>query len=62
MAKVTFSLEAVEDADVNQEGFCISCGFCQGGCEPDAREYTCEDCGENTVYGAQKILLMGLVK
>lgn len=43
-------------------GFCISCGNDQRGCEPDAQEYTCESCGKPTVYGADEILLQGLVK
>lgn len=40
-------------------GFCLACGNQQDGCEPDAREYKCEDCGERQVYGAQEVLLMG---
>jgi len=39
-------------------GICIDCGSEQGGCEPDARKYKCEDCGKNTVYGAEELLLM----
>ena len=38
-------------------GFCISCGEEQGGCEPDARGYPCECCNENTVYGAEELLI-----
>ena len=38
-------------------GFCIACGSEQGGCEPDAREYACENCGERKVYGASELLL-----
>ena len=30
-------------------GFCLSCGNEQGGCEPDARRYQCEACGERQV-------------
>ncbi len=40
-------------------GFCISCGMQQEGCEPDAREYPCENCDDNQVYGAQELLIMG---
>lgn len=39
-------------------GFCISCGNEQDGCEPDAREYECERCGERKVYGAEELLVM----
>lgn len=39
-------------------GFCIACGYEQDGCEPDACEYECEECGEPTVYGAQELVMM----
>ena len=40
-------------------GFCLACKEEADGCEPDAREYECESCGEREVYGASEILLMG---
>ena len=40
-------------------GICLNCGGEQGGCEPDAREYPCESCGECQVYGAEEIMLCG---
>jgi predicted amidophosphoribosyltransferase len=39
-------------------GFCIACGADADGCEPDAENYHCEDCGENQVFGAEQILFM----
>lgn len=39
-------------------GVCVKCGYQQYGVEPDARGYQCEDCGQNTVYGAEECLLM----
>lgn len=27
------------------------------GCEPDARRYECEECGERGVYGTEELLL-----
>jgi predicted RNA-binding Zn-ribbon protein involved in translation (DUF1610 family) len=42
-------------------GYCISCGVEVSGVEPDAREYTCEDCGAEQVYGIEELLVMGLV-
>jgi len=39
-------------------GFCIECGHKQYECEGDAREYECEVCGENKVYGAEELVLM----
>ena len=37
-------------------GLCIACGAERGQCEPDAQEYECEECEQNTVYGAQELL------
>ena len=38
-------------------GFCKACGADQEGCEPDARNYTCESCGKPEVYGAEECLM-----
>ena len=43
-------------------GICRGCGYEQGGCEPDAREYECESCGERMVYGLEELLMMGCVE
>ncbi len=37
-------------------GFCTACGEEQYYCEPDAREYECETCGEHKVFGAEELL------
>lgn len=56
-------MAAAEDQmfDLSNPGFCIKCGAYHDGCEPDAAKYPCEECGEKAVYGAQEILLRGLV-
>jgi len=41
-------------------GFCIACGADHDGCEPDAREYKCDQCGERKVYGAEEVLMMAI--
>ena len=41
---------------MGSEGFCVRCGASRSGCEPDAREYPCESCGENAVYGACELV------
>ena len=53
-------MEAVEESmmDMSNPGFCLSCGNQQDGCEPDARNYECENCGKNQVYGAEELLIM----
>lgn len=45
----------------NYDGFCIACGKTQSGVEPDARCYECESCGAAKVYGAEQLVVMGLV-
>ena len=54
-------IEAVErhNTTLDNPGICLSCGEEQDGCEPDARKYECELCGEQQVYGADEILLCG---
>jgi NADH pyrophosphatase NudC (nudix superfamily) len=49
------ALELVEE-DSNT-GICIKCGNKQCA-EPDARNYECEECGANQVFGAEEIILM----
>jgi hypothetical protein len=49
-------MEAVQDDD--NMGFCLACGEEAFGVEPDARNYECESCGANRVYGAEEILIM----
>ena len=55
------SIEYVMTLSENYEGFCLACGKTQSGVEPDARRYTCESCGSPKVYGAEELVLMGLV-
>lgn len=54
-------LEAMERGmtTLDNPGFCTACGKEAEGCEPDARRYTCEHCGEKRVFGAEW-LAMGL--
>jgi len=52
-------VEAVEASmtGLDNPGFCIKCGEDADGCEPDARKYECECCGERGVFGAEELLL-----
>jgi predicted RNA-binding Zn-ribbon protein involved in translation (DUF1610 family) len=52
----TDELMEIAGAD-NNEGICTACGEVASCVEPDAREYTCESCGEAKVFGAEEILL-----
>lgn len=51
-------LDAVErqQTSLDNPGFCNACGEEQEGCEPDARNYTCEHCGAKQVFGAEEFL------
>lgn len=57
-----FSMEEIEDASETMSGFCLACGESKDCCEPDARNYKCESCDNNLVFGAEELLLMGYVK
>jgi hypothetical protein len=54
-------LEAVERANTSLDnpGICLLCGQDADSCEPDARRYECESCGERGVYGAEEVLIGG---
>ena len=47
-------INAIEMDD--NSGFCFHCGEDAYGCEPDAEQYECENCGRNAVYGAEMTL------
>lgn len=42
---------------LDNPGFCLECGAEAEGCEPDARKYECDCCGEHAVYGAEELML-----
>ena len=51
-----------ELADSNG-GLCLSCGELKwGDCEPDARNYPCEECDKRRVYGAEEDRMMGAIE
>ena len=56
-------MEAAEEQLIGDgsAGFCIICGEERDGCEPDARNYPCEACGANKVFGASELILMGWI-
>jgi cytidylate kinase len=54
--------EDFREASNNNEGRCIACGAEVGsGIEPDARNYKCEECGQEQVFGMDELLLDALV-
>jgi hypothetical protein len=61
--RFTVSLEELEETTFGDstDGICLSCGERQSGCEPDARRYKCESCGENNVFGIPDAVMSGQV-
>jgi hypothetical protein len=60
----TFTMSAEEYAGYEDEmiGLCLTCGAERYGCEPDAREYPCEECEALAVYGVPELLIMGEIE
>jgi len=57
----TFTLEQIYEMQEEEGGWCLTCGEEAYGIEPDARKYKCEACGARAVYGAEEMVVMGLV-
>ena len=60
---ITMSVEQYEEATMGLDnpGVCLACGEEAYGVEPDARNYTCEACGESKVFGLEEALMMGAI-
>ncbi len=43
---------------LDSPGVCVACGDDAEGVEPDAEGYTCETCGEDSVFGAEQLLFV----
>lgn len=61
LTRYKFTLEEIEEASENQQGFCIACGEARDSCEPDARHYDCDNCGQYKVFGVDELAIMGYV-
>lgn len=60
MNKVEFTIEQIEEAIQDMEGFCTNCeDIVDVRCEPDAQGYLCPYCNSNTVMGVENALMMG---
>lgn len=57
LARVMRACEA-EMNDCENPGFCLACGADADGCEPDARNYECDECEQPMVFGAAEVLMM----
>jgi len=61
MFQFELAQEEYQELQDSNGGFCIKCGSETYGIEPDAHEYECEECGEKGVYGAEELMMMGLI-
>jgi len=56
-------LEEIEEAIEDNRGYCTNCeDFTNFNVEPDAENYECEECGENTVIGVEQAILLGILQ
>lgn len=52
-----------EDMCDSYMGFCTLCQeFTRENTEPDAHEYDCPDCGNNSVMGAEEAMMAGEIE
>lgn len=57
---VTITEDRFIEATEGYEGWCIVCqDFTTDSCEPDACCRKCDNCGQETVYGAEEALMQG---
>lgn len=63
MMHSSITIDRVTDAveremfSLDNPGFCKSCGMEAEQCEPDARNYEYEYCGDKEVFGAAELLM-----
>ena len=59
----TYTTDEVQAAEGEMAGWCTTCQefVNHGDVEPDAENYQCETCGENTVRGVGNALLDNLL-
>jgi hypothetical protein len=57
MDRILAAIEA-RDTCLSNPGFCLVCEEDADDCEPDARNYECESCGAEQVFGAEELLFM----
>jgi len=66
MKKIIISQEQANDFcfGMGSAGVCLACGMVDqyAGCEPDAREYECPECGEHKLYGFEEAIMMDVVE
>lgn len=52
----------LEQMSEQSMGYCPICrAWTTGCCEPDARQYPCDKCGEKSVFGAEEAVMLGFL-
>lgn len=60
---MTVTMEELAKYREDSVGYCTACEeWTRDATEPDARDYDCPSCGEFAVYGAEEVLLAGLIE
>lgn len=63
MPKVSIAMDEFEEMCESYMGFCTSCQeFTRDSTAPDAENYMCDECGKNTVIGAEQAMLTGKIE
>jgi hypothetical protein len=61
--KISLSEETFAELCDSHGGICVACGALKWeGCEPDACNYKCDECGKSEVFGAEEALLMEAIE
>ena len=57
------SADSYYDHRESYDGWCVKCRdwTMLGGCETDARQYECPECGKPMVFGAEEAILIGSI-
>lgn len=60
---LVFEMSEREFASSSEEsmGICLNCGESRDECEPDAENYECYECGTQSVFGVEQLLLIGRI-
>ena len=62
MKSISISEEEYKIHEEDYDGICIKCGEWKfGGCEPDARNYKCDECGNMSVFGTMEAMISGFI-
>ncbi len=62
MKTLTITMDEYCDVCDSYQGYCTTCGkFTREMTEPDACNYDCPICDENTVMGAEEAMIQGIL-